>query len=167
MLLDFPVESKVCADLMRGAFLLSKWRKLPVFSLEGWTDGVRWMSGRGRVCWRREGKYLHLEERGDCWMDGPQAKDSAFWNVWVFNFGAGSTLGLGHARQGQPKVLVELVWQKVGQWRSKEDHLCGKDVYHCQVEELPGEIVLSWRVRGPEKNQLLIRRYRLGEGEVI
>ncbi|MCH8474000.1 MAG: DUF6314 family protein [Opitutales bacterium] len=151
------------ADLWGANGFLAAWIALPEFRLEGWTGENCWMSGEGKGHWRQEGETWSLEEKGTCRMK-EEGKENPFWNRWVFRPKSGGIYEVAHARRGEPQDLVLLKPASEGRWVSEEKHLCGQDEYSSEVELGAGEVVMTWKVRGPEKDYRLVRRYWRAEG---
>lgn len=121
------------------------------------------MLGQGKGSWKQEGEAWHLEEKGTCRREG--GGENPFWNLWVFRPRASGGCEVAQARRGEPQYLVLIKLVSEGRWVSEEKHLCGQDEYACEVELGRGEVVMTWEVRGPEKDYRLVRRYRMTEGD--
>ena len=73
-----------------------------------------------------------------------------------------SFIRLEHLRHGpdKPVHLADLYTDGDNVFQSKEPHHCGADTYTAAVEAGETELVLSWRVKGPEKDEAYCSRYR-------
>jgi len=123
----------------------------------GW-DG----QGEGTVRVERvNSQTLIFHERG-AWT--PTGKSSlGFSNSYRWSWDShGDTLRLEHLRFGenQPVYLFELKAAPEGFLNSKHPHLCQDDCYTARMELSDAEILLTWSVAGPEKNETIEYRYR-------
>lgn len=134
------------------------------------TVEVREPAGGGRVVIRGAGTVeavhdsvgaLVLRERGS-WRPQGRPGSTAYTDALRFRVSpTGDRLVVEHVRRGEPVVLVALVPDADGRMRSGAPHVCGADVYTAELEAVGGSVLLRWRIRGPGKDQEVVRSYRV------
>ena len=119
-------------------------------------DGAGWNgSGKGNILVASDSDtILTFHERGSWQVQ--QSQNMTFSNVfrWTLDRGAGM-ISLEHLRQGpnNPVFLFHLVPTGSHVLASVDSHLCEEDVYLARVTWDRDQILLSWRVIGPKKNE--------------
>ena len=126
--------------------------------------------GMRKVATGTRGDSFQYRMSGQFWMRSPQTNalglnyDDArrtqvgFRSDWTTRRGL---LTLHHTRRGDDSAvhLGDLAEGPDGAWRSLAPHLCGADTYDVVITIGAEELVLAWRVRGPSKDYLMVRRY--------
>lgn len=140
------------------------WRELQQvtqFSLRFRARGQAERLGEGVVSVERQGaQALLFVERGE-WSDGKQRLSFTNRSRWTLG---GSGLRLEHLRRAEPVFLLELESLGIDHFLAKQPHLCGQDRYHAELKRSPAGIQLSWRIRGPSKDDELHYLYTKGPG---
>ncbi|HBS29196.1 MAG TPA: hypothetical protein DEB06_07030 [Phycisphaerales bacterium] len=92
----------------------------------------------------------------------------ASWTVTRWSLIEGGCLRVEHLRQGDahPVALVCLAWSSDARaWMTVTPHRCGRDDYAARLSaDRTGSLRLVWSVSGPEKDLLILTRYRAGQG---
>ncbi len=105
-------------------------------------------------------KTLLFFERGK-WIS-PRSYGIEFNNClrWSFDDENG-LVGLEHLRQGpnHPVFLFHLAPTTANQLRSIDPHLCHNDCYFGQIDFNEKHIQVTWKIVGPQKNELLYHTY--------
>ncbi|WP_390637340.1 DUF6314 family protein [Limnoglobus roseus] len=76
----------------------------------------------------------------------------------TFRWTAGNdSLRLEHLRFGvdNPVLLFDLIPSVHGEWREAESHHCGEDCYSGILKVVGPQIVFTWSVRGPRKQEAI------------
>jgi hypothetical protein len=91
----------------------------------------------------------------------PGGGDLAFRNVYRW-LRSEETVRLEHLRFGEnhPVFLFDLASETDAVWSSVAPHLCRDDRYAARLELLPDSVSLQWNIRGPEKDEEILYRYR-------
>jgi hypothetical protein len=113
-------------------------------------------SGTGSVSIQVDDKTIRFNESGQFHTADGSPLNST--NVFIWEQLAES-ISLSHHRHDRPVHLFELIPTTEYCWSSAEDHLCGDDVYSGKLKEMPYGFELTWRVRGPRKDECLFYRY--------
>lgn len=117
--------------------------------------------GRGRLrIERTPDGAVTVRERG-AWEGAGGGAATAYTDVARFSPSAdGRSLDVAHMRRGDPVFLVRLEALPDGGLGSVDAHLCGADRYAATLDEEPGGVVVvAWTIRGPRKDQRVVRRY--------
>ncbi len=119
-------------------------------------------SGRVRITWL-DMTTMEYDEEGS-WHH-PSGKIIHFRNIyrWVRDDIAGC-LKLYHRRNDavDPVFLCEFVPSGAGRIVHATPHVCGHDTYLGELQLTADGMELSWRIRGPAKNDQLSIIYRFG-----
>ncbi len=113
-------------------------------------------SGSGTVSIHSDDQTIRFIESGLFHTADGAELNSA--NVFVWERLAES-ISLSHHRREQPVFLFELVPTAEHRWSSARDHVCGDDVYSGELNEMPTGFELTWRIKGPKKDECLFYRY--------
>ena len=71
-----------------------------------------------------------------------------------------SCLQFERMRTGAESVVLRLQVGDDGVWRTLNPHLCGADLYEVTAEARVGEILVTWKILGPQKAHLVLFEYK-------
>lgn len=142
--------------------LLTKTRRLEFSSHPGAASRSGWQGhGVGEVRTTRDGMIVRFFESGRFYPTG-QARAVAFSNIYRWEI-VDDRLRLFHERRGSEQAvwLFDLLPQ-AGSTTLVEQaaHLCGEDCYSARLVPHDHGFDLTWRIRGPHKDEILRYRYR-------
>ena len=111
----------------------------------------------GQVSVARDGKSLVFNEVGNF---TPECSTRSFnqTNFYRWEF-LDDSVNVYQERRGEPVFLVNLIVQD-DIWQTHESHLCVKDLYSLKLEIIENEIIATWTISGPKKDESLEYRYR-------
>ena len=122
-------------------------------SSSGWSG-----LGKGRVDTEEQEASLIYKEKG-VWIS-EAGKEISFKNTYRWTFEE-SQIRLEHLRFGedQPVHLFYLKEESDGLWMSVCPHVCDRDLYSAIMKLEENCILLSWRIKGPEKDERIRYKY--------
>lgn len=97
---------------------------------------------------------LLVTEAGTWALDGGRPMRWTARSRW---WADGAALAVEHHRQGVP-ASATLDWTG-RQWRARAPHQCPPDAYDVALAVTPGEVVVTWTVTGPRKDDRIATRY--------
>lgn len=124
--------------------------RLEVTAGTGWTG-----QGEGAVETRRQRGAVVVTESGTWAPEGGRPMRWTARSRWRAD---GDALAVEHYRQGVP---ASATLDPAGrQWRARAPHPCPPDAYDVALAVAPGEVVVTWTVTGPRKDDRIVTRYR-------
>ncbi len=115
-------------------------------------------AGAGVVELSSGADWLRYHERGNFTPNGGKA--IAIHNRYLWERRA-DRLGLSHERRAEPVFLFELQADpEIGDWRTVQPHLCGRDTYRAHLGLCADGFTLEWRIQGSKKDEYLNYRYQ-------
>jgi len=140
--------------------LLAQIEKIRHFELTGVSrlPGNEWeLKGSGDVSIQREDNEISMREEGECYYSHSPSM-IRFHNIWVLQLLGTQKLHIGHARNGFPSHLADLLHCREGHWEGAQPHQCGEDRYRVDLHlPDPSRIKMEWTASGPAKNYTLTR----------
>jgi len=115
----------------------------------------------GRVEVSRTGSRVITFHETGLWTS-PDRQTIDFRNIYQWRLSdRDDTIRLTHLRYGtdNPVHLVDFTPLRPDTLQSVQPHICGSDQYSAELGTDGGGILLSWRIRGPSKNDVLNCRY--------
>ena len=124
--------------------------RLEVEAGAGWAG-----AGEGGVSAACDGAVLVVSESGTWAPEGGRPMRWTARSRWRTE---GAALAVAHDRQGVPASAV--LDGDGRQWTARTPHLCAPDAYSVALAVMPDEIVVTWTVTGPRKDDRIVTRYR-------
>ena len=114
-------------------------------------------TAEGTVEVLQNGENLVFQEIG---RFTPQSTGSSFnqTNVYRWDF-LDDSVNVYHERRGDPVFLVNLIFDN-GSWKTRESHLCVKDLYTLTLTRRADDVLAVWEIAGPRKDERLEYVYR-------
>ena len=111
----------------------------------------------GKVNVVREDNSLVFNESGRFTPSGG-AQAFSQTNVYRWDF-LGESVNVYQERRGEPVFLVNLIYAS-GIWKTREAHLCVKDLYTLTLTPRTEDVLAVWEIEGPTKDERLEYVYR-------
>ncbi len=129
------------------------WKKLSTISTLTLTSGKDY--GEGRVTVSALGENILIFSEKGKWQN-----EIGFTNIFRWTY-EGTRISLEHLRHGieHPVFLFHLVRDKKNSLISQDPFLCRDDCYSGKLVLDSEGATLSWKVKGPHKNEVIEMRY--------